>query len=39
MRKPGKLRIEKVWAQLTNLVANTLTKLNFRVNDDVDVNF
>ena len=37
MRKPGKASGEKVWAQLTNLVTNSLTKLDFHVNIDVDV--
>ena len=31
MRKPGKLRVEKVWAQLTIPVTNSLTKLYFHV--------
>ena len=35
MRKPGKLQVVKVWVQLTN----SLTKLDFHVNVDVDVDF
>ena len=31
MRKPGKLRVEKVWAQLTNPVINSLTQFDFHV--------
>ena len=31
MRKPGKLRVEKVWAQLTIPVTNSLAKLYFHV--------
>ena len=39
MRKPGKLRVEKVSAQLTIPVTNSLTKLYFHVDVDVNVNF
>ena len=34
MLKPGKLWVEKVWAQLTNPVTNSLTKLDYHVNVD-----
>ena len=31
MCKPGKVRVEKVWAQLTNPVINSLTQFDFHV--------
>ena len=36
MRKPGIDSGPKVWAQLTNPVNNSFTKLNFHVDVDVD---
>ena len=38
-RKWGKLRVEKVWAQLTIPVTNSLTKLYFHVDVSHHVHF